>query len=360
MECKHKVMNKEMVTTYNIESVLESLDEEEGLGPVSTAVVDQTEDKHAQQELVDEPLKAYLKEIGASELLTFEEEKALARAIEYGAEAKAKLEGGASDVEGRLSLQQAVKVGESARRRMTESNLRLVVSIAKKYQGKGLPLLDLIQEGNLGLLRAVDKYDYRRGFRFSTYATWWIRQGVMRALTDKGHTIRLPVHLSETASKVEKATQALTQELGRRPQGEEISEATGIDQAKIKRIMRAWQQPASLDQPQGKRGSAPREHADRQRRSHPGRDPVADHAERAPGHDVERAEPSGEGSAGDEVRPQGRHGAHAERHRGGAGGNPGAGAADPECGRGEAEQGVDEGNAGGLPLAVHPTRTSQS
>ena len=254
MECKHKVMNKEMVTTYNIESVLESLDEEEGLGPVSTAVVEQTEDKQAQQELVDEPLKAYLKEIGASELLTFEEEKALARAIEYGAEAKAKLEGGGSDVEGRLSLQQAVKVGESARRRMTESNLRLVVSIAKKYQGKGLPLLDLIQEGNLGLLRAVDKYDYRRGFRFSTYATWWIRQGVMRALTDKGHTIRLPVHLSETASKVEKATQALTQELGRRPQGEEISEATGIDQAKIKRIMRAWQQPASLDQPQGSAG----------------------------------------------------------------------------------------------------------
>ena len=241
--------------TYNIDSVLESLDEEEEtVVAIKAAVVEEEDDRYVQQELVDEPLKAYLREIGASALLTFEEEKSLARAIEFGADAKAKLEGGGSDVEGRLSLEQAVQVGASSRRRMTESNLRLVVSIAKKYQGKGLPLLDLIQEGNLGLIRAVDKYDYRRGFRFSTYATWWIRQGVMRALTDKGHTIRLPVHLSETASKVEKATQALTQELGRRPQGEEVAEATGIDPNKIKRIMRAWQQPASLDQPQGSAG----------------------------------------------------------------------------------------------------------
>ncbi len=241
--------------TYNIESVLDSLEEEEiGLATALPPVVEEAEDTQAQQELVDEPLKAYLKEIGASELLTFEEEKSLARAIELGAEAKAKLEGGWTDVEGKMPLEQARQIGESARRRLTESNLRLVVSIAKKYQGKGLPLLDLIQEGNLGLIRAVEKYDYRRGFRFSTYATWWIRQGVMRALTDKGHTIRLPVHLSETASKVEKATQALTQELGRRPQGEEIAEATGIDPNKIKRIMRAWQQPASLDQPQGSAG----------------------------------------------------------------------------------------------------------
>ncbi len=252
---ENSVVEKVTIPTYNIDSVLESLDEEEvGLGTLGTAAVDEAEDLLVQQELVDEPLKAYLKEIGASELLTFEEEKALARAIELGAEAKAKLEGGATNVDGKLSLEQAVQIGESARRRMTESNLRLVVSIAKKYQGKGLPLLDLIQEGNLGLIRAVEKYDYRRGFRFSTYATWWIRQGVMRALTDKGHTIRLPVHLSETAAKVEKATQALTQKLGRRPRGEEIAEATGIDANKIKRIMRAWQQPASLDQPQGSAG----------------------------------------------------------------------------------------------------------
>ena len=252
---ENPVVEREMIPTYNIDSVLESLDEEEvGLGLLGTPAVEQTEDLQVQQELVDEPLKAYLKEIGASELLTFEEEKALARAIELGTEAKAILEEGGVEGEAKLSLEQSVKVGESSRRRLTESNLRLVVSIAKKYQGKGLPLLDLIQEGNLGLIRAVEKYDYTRGFRFSTYATWWIRQGVMRALTDKGHTIRLPVHLSETASKVEKATQALTQELGRRPQGEEIADRTGIDAKKIKRIMRAWQQPASLDQPQGSAG----------------------------------------------------------------------------------------------------------
>ena len=150
--------------TYNIDSVLESLDEEEEtVVAIKAAVVEEEDDRYVQQELVDEPLKAYLREIGASALLTFEEEKSLARAIEFGAEAKAKLEGGGSDVEGRLSLEQAVQVGASSRRRMTESNLRLVVSIAKKYQGKGLPLLDLIQEGNLGLIRAVDKYDYRRG-----------------------------------------------------------------------------------------------------------------------------------------------------------------------------------------------------
>ena len=252
---ENSIAEKEMTTSYGIDAVLESLDEEEmGLALLATPIVEEPADPQAEQELVDEPLKAYLKEIGASELLTFDEEKALARAIEFGMEAKAKLEGGATNVDGRLSLQQAIKVGESARRRLTESNLRLVVSIAKKYQGKGLPLLDLIQEGNLGLIRAVEKYDYRKGFRFSTYATWWIRQGVMRALTDKGHTIRLPVHLSETASKVDKATQALTQELGRRPRGEEISERTGIESKKIKRIMRAWQQPASLDQPQGASG----------------------------------------------------------------------------------------------------------
>ena len=262
-------MNKEMVTTYNIESVLESLDEEEGLGPVSTAVAEETEDRHAQQELVDEPLKAYLKEIGASELLTFEEEKALARAIEYGAEAKAKLEGGASDVEGRLSLEQAAKVGESARRRMTESNLRLVVSIAKKYQGKGLPLLDLIQEGNLGLLRAVDKYDYRRGFRFSTYATWWIRQGVMRAIDGQGPHDPATSTSQRNGGQVREGHAGTDPRVGEASAGRRNSRGYGYrpgqDQAD-----HAGMAAAGLAGPAtGERGVATWKHAYGPRRSHP-------------------------------------------------------------------------------------------
>lgn len=204
--------------------------------------------------LAYEPIKDYLREIGVAELLTAEEEVVLAKAIEQGNTAREALSETAHGPDTREELERAIKVGESARRRLIESNLRLVVSIAKRYQEKGLPLLDLIQEGNLGLMRAVEKYDYTRGFRFSTYATWWIRQAVMRALTDYGHLIRLPVHMGEIATKVDKAAQPMIQRLGRRPTSEEVAAETGIDVSKVERVMMAWQQGISLDQPRGEDG----------------------------------------------------------------------------------------------------------
>ena len=215
---------------------------------------DSTVKDPSEEVLAYEPIKDYLREIGAAELLTAEEEVILAKAMEQGNFAKETLAESAHSSDVREKLGQAIKVAESARRRLIESNLRLVVSIAKKYQGKGLPLLDLIQEGNLGLMRAVEKYDYTRGFRFSTYATWWIRQAVMRALTDHGHLIRLPVHLGEIATKVDKAAQLMVQKLGRRPTPEEVAAETGIDVSKVERVMMAWQQGLSLDQPRGENG----------------------------------------------------------------------------------------------------------
>ena len=215
---------------------------------------DSTVKDPSEQVLAYEPIKDYLREIGAAELLTAEEEVVLAKAIEQGNFAKETLAESAHSADVSEELRRSIKVAESARRRLIESNLRLVVSIAKKYQGKGLPLLDLIQEGNLGLMRAVEKYDYSRGFRFSTYATWWIRQAVMRALTDFGHLIRLPVHLGEIATKVDKAAQPMIQKLGRKPTPEEVATETGIDVAKVERVMMAWQQGLSLDQPRGEDG----------------------------------------------------------------------------------------------------------
>ncbi|MFQ5933821.1 MAG: RNA polymerase sigma factor RpoD/SigA [Dehalococcoidia bacterium] len=221
-----------------------------------SAALSDTEPSHKsarspQDVLIDEPVRGYLKEIGGVELLAADEEVALAQAIEEGGKAQVTLSQDCDDCDEREELERAIKVGDSARRRLIESNLRLVISIAKRYQGKGLPFLDLIQEGNIGLMRAVEKYDYRRGFRFSTYATWWIRQAVMRALTDQGHLIRLPVHLGESATKVEKAVQILMQKLGREPTPEEVAVETDIDPAKVERVMMAWQHAISLDEPRG-------------------------------------------------------------------------------------------------------------
>ena len=174
---------------------------------------------------LDDPVRMYLKEIGRVPLLTPEEEVDLAKRIEQG--------------------------DEEAKRRLTEANLRLVVSIAKRYVGRGMLFLDLIQEGNLGLIKAVEKFDYAKGFKFSTYATWWIRQAITRAIADQARTIRIPVHMVETINKLVRVQRQLLQELGRDPLPEEIGEEMGIPSEKVREILRIAQEPVSLATPIG-------------------------------------------------------------------------------------------------------------
>ena len=177
----------------------------------------------------DDPVRMYLREIGRIALLTADQEIELARRIESGG----------SD-------------GAIAKRRLVQANLRLVVSIAKKYMGRGMQFLDLIQEGNLGLIRAAEKFDYERGFKFSTYATWWIRQAITRSIADQARTIRIPVHMVETINKVKKITRQLTQDLGRKPAEEEIAKAMEITVLKLREIIKVAQDPISLETPVGK------------------------------------------------------------------------------------------------------------
>ncbi len=201
---------------------------------------------------VSDPVRMYLQEIGRFPLLTPQQEVELAMQTEAGIRAEEKLE--TVDLlppEERLILERAVRLADRARKRMVEANLRLVVSIAKKYVGRGLGLLDLIQEGNLGLIRAVEKFDYRKGFKFSTYATWWIRQAVTRALADQARTIRVPVHMVETINKLARAQRDLVQELGRDPTIEEIAEELELAPEKVSELRRIAQDPVSLETPLG-------------------------------------------------------------------------------------------------------------
>ncbi|WP_322494201.1 sigma-70 family RNA polymerase sigma factor [Chloroflexus sp.] len=197
----------------------------------------------------------YLQEIGRVSLLTAAEEIELAERIERGNEAEALL---ASATEltprERCELLKAVQQGEDARRHLIQANLRLVVSIAKKYVGRGLSLLDLIQEGNIGLMRAVEKFDYHKGNRFSTYATWWIRQAVTRAIAEQGRTIRLPVHMSESVGQVKRIADRLAQLLERQPTAEEIAMALGQPVERIQRVLKASRRPVSLETPVGDEG----------------------------------------------------------------------------------------------------------
>ncbi|HKM42948.1 MAG TPA: RNA polymerase sigma factor RpoD [Limnochordia bacterium] len=174
---------------------------------------------------LDDPVRMYLKEIGRVPLLTAEEEVELAKGIEEGS--------------------------ESARRKLAEANLRLVVSIAKRYVGRGMHFLDLIQEGNLGLIKAVEKFDYRKGFKFSTYATWWIRQAITRSIADQARTIRIPVHMVETINKLTRVSRQLLQELGRAPAPEEIAEEMDLPVERVREIMKIAQEPVSLETPIG-------------------------------------------------------------------------------------------------------------
>ena len=174
---------------------------------------------------IDDPVRMYLKEIGKVPLLTAEEEIEIAKRLEEG--------------------------DESAKQKLAEANLRLVVSIAKRYVGRGMLFLDLIQEGNLGLIKAVEKFDYRKGFKFSTYATWWIRQAITRAIADQARTIRIPVHMVETINKLIRVSRQLLQEYGREPTPEEIAKEMGISEAKVREIIKIAQEPVSLETPIG-------------------------------------------------------------------------------------------------------------
>jgi len=201
---------------------------------------------------VSDPVRMYLQEIGRFPLLTPQQEVELAMQAEAGTRADDQLENIESLSAGeRLILERAVRQADKARKRLVEANLRLVVSIAKKYVGRGLGLLDLIQEGNLGLIRAVEKFDYRKGFKFSTYATWWIRQAVTRALADQARTIRVPVHMVETINKLARAQRTLVQVLGRDPTIEEIAEELELDPGKVSELRRIAQDPVSLETPLG-------------------------------------------------------------------------------------------------------------
>jgi RNA polymerase primary sigma factor len=191
---------------------------------------------------LDDPVRMYLKEIGRVPLLSMEQEKSLAMRIEAG-EMESRRNG--------VADWSVVDAGEEAKRQLTEANLRLVVSIAKKYVGRGMLFLDLIQEGNLGLIRAVEKFDYRKGYKFSTYATWWIRQAITRALADQARTIRIPVHMVETINRLIKVSRQLLQELGREPSVEEIAEAMGLTPEKVREVMKISQEPISLETPIG-------------------------------------------------------------------------------------------------------------
>ncbi|MDO5716579.1 MAG: RNA polymerase sigma factor RpoD [Tissierellia bacterium] len=174
---------------------------------------------------VDDPVRMYLKEIGKISLLTAEEEVSIAKRMEQG--------------------------DESAKSELAEANLRLVVSIAKRYMGRGMPFLDLIQEGNLGLMKAVEKFEYKKGFKFSTYATWWIRQAITRAIADQARTIRIPVHMVETINKLLRVQRQLLQELGREPTPEEIAEEMELNVEKVREIQKISQEPVSLETPIG-------------------------------------------------------------------------------------------------------------
>ncbi|MCQ2751808.1 MAG: RNA polymerase sigma factor RpoD [Coriobacteriales bacterium] len=206
--------------------------------------------------LVDDPVRMYLKEIGRVPLLKAPEEVDLAMKIEAGLEATKKLEEAeANGIELDRSTQHRLlrieQVGYDAKDKLIAANCRLVVSIAKKYARRGLLFLDLIQEGNLGLIRAVEKFDYKKGFKFSTYATWWIRQAITRAIADQGRTIRIPVHMVETINKLTRAQRQLLQELGREPTPEEIGERMGMEPDKVREIQKISEQPDSLDRPIG-------------------------------------------------------------------------------------------------------------
>ena len=205
---------------------------------------------------IGDSVRLYLQEIGETDLLTMQEEVWLAKRMERGKIAEETLQLGIYTAEDRSALEADKLDGELARAHLIRANLRLVVSVAKKYVGRGLSFLDLIQEGNIGLMKATDKFDYKRGYKFSTYATWWIRQAITRAISDQSRTIRLPVHVSETINRVKKTGHRLQQILEREPTQEEIARAMDVSDDKVRQVLDVSRHPVSLEAPVGQDGDA--------------------------------------------------------------------------------------------------------
>lgn len=197
----------------------------------------------------DDTIGLYLKEVSRIPLLTAEEEVELAQRIERGRAAREELARGNVSMKRRAELRKIIEDGWAAREHLITANSRLVISVAKKYMGRGVPFLDLIQEGNIGLIRATKKFDYRRGHKFSTYATWWIRQAVTRAIADQGRTIRVPVHMGDQINKLLRVQHQLTQKLGREPNVEELAEALGVPPRKVENMIQVARRPLSLETP---------------------------------------------------------------------------------------------------------------
>ncbi len=216
------------------------------------AVMMRREEELALKAPTNDPVRMYLKEIGKVPLLTAEEEVDLAKRIEAGLFASEKLATSRKiGDKTRRDLEAIERDGQLAKKKLVEANLRLVVSIAKRYVGRGMLFLDLIQEGNLGLIRAVEKFDYTKGYKFSTYATWWIRQAITRAIADQARTIRIPVHMVETINKLIRIQRQLLQDLGREPSPEEIAKEMDLTPEKVREILKVSQEPVSLETPIG-------------------------------------------------------------------------------------------------------------
>jgi RNA polymerase primary sigma factor len=232
--------------------VVEAVDDSDGAQEREEALRREEEQLAARTSTTSDPVRMYLKEIGRVPLLTAEQEVDLAQRVEAGLFAAEKLAGEPDLPEDlRRDLAWLAADGVRAKRQLVEANLRLVVSIAKRYVGRGMLFLDLIQEGNLGLIRAVEKFDYAKGYKFSTYATWWIRQAITRAIADQARTIRIPVHMVETINKLVRVTRELLQQLGREPTPEEVGAEMDLSPERVTEIRRISQEPVSLDTPIG-------------------------------------------------------------------------------------------------------------
>ena len=236
----------------------EEREKQEGGAPEEVEQVEVVADQEAYFDTIaiDDTIGLYLKEIGRVPLLTAEEEVALAKRMETGQSAKKKLDGNGLNLEERAELMKKVMDGLAAREHLIRANSRLVISVAKKYIGRGVPFLDLIQEGNIGLIRAANKFNYQLGHKFSTYATWWIRQAVTRAIADQSRTIRVPVHMGDQINKLLRTSHRLTQELGREPTSEELADALDIPTRKAEEMLRVARRPLSLEMPTDDEGES--------------------------------------------------------------------------------------------------------